>query len=185
MKRGRPKKYNTEEDLLEKKKKWAQYQREWRDKDRKKYNEWRRANYRANPRYYELKNKRQKGEKYKKQKNKQRKERRESDIQFKILEYSRARISSALRKHLNKKKVRTIGLIGTSFDNLIKHLEKQFKPGMSWSNYGEWHIDHIKPCSAFDLSKKDEQLKAFNYKNLQPLWAIENLKKSNKYKDED
>lgn len=49
---------------------------------------------------------------------------------------------------------------------------------MSWDNYGDWHIDHRKPCSLFDLSKKSEQLKCFNYTNLQPLWAIDNLRKS-------
>jgi hypothetical protein len=50
---------------------------------------------------------------------------------------------------------------------------------MSWSNWGKfgWHIDHIRPCASFDLSKKSEQLKCFNYSNLQPLWAVENLKK--------
>jgi hypothetical protein len=44
-----------------------------------------------------------------------------------------------------------------------------------------WHIDHIKPCSTFNLSIKEEQLKCFNYENLQPLWWFENLEKSNKY----
>ena len=51
---------------------------------------------------------------------------------------------------------------------------------MSFKNYGKWHIDHIIPCSKFDLTKRDEQLKAFHYTNLQPLWANENFKKSNK-----
>ena len=58
-----------------------------------------------------------------------------------------------------------------------------FKQGMSWSNYGEWHIDHIKPCSLFNLELEEEQLECFNYKNLQPLWAIDNIKKGNKYYD--
>lgn len=52
---------------------------------------------------------------------------------------------------------------------------------MSWENYGEWHIDHIKPCSSFDLSDPKQQKECFNYTNLQPLWAIDNLKKSYKY----
>jgi desulfoferrodoxin (superoxide reductase-like protein) len=61
-------------------------------------------------------------------------------------------------------------------------LEKQFKLGMNWDNYGRsgWHIDHIKPCASFDLTKKEEQLKCFHYTNLQPLWARENLIKSDK-----
>jgi hypothetical protein len=48
---------------------------------------------------------------------------------------------------------------------------------MSWSNYGKWHVDHIKSCASFDLSKEDEQRKCFHYTNLQPLWAEENLSK--------
>ena len=55
---------------------------------------------------------------------------------------------------------------------------------MSWDNHGfgddKWHIDHIIPCSNFDLTKKEEQKKCFNYKNLQPLWQKDNLSKGNK-----
>ena len=51
---------------------------------------------------------------------------------------------------------------------------------MSWDNYGLWHIDHRVPCVKFDLSKPIEQQKCFNFKNLQPLWAIDNLKKGAK-----
>ena len=62
-----------------------------------------------------------------------------------------------------------------------KYLENKFQKGMNWKNQGRygWHIDHIKPCSKFDLSDPDQQKKCFNYKNLQPLWAAENIKKSN------
>ncbi|GAI33061.1 unnamed protein product, partial [marine sediment metagenome] len=59
-----------------------------------------------------------------------------------------------------------------------KHLEKRFVKGMSWKNYGKWHIDHIKPCATFNLSEKKEQRKCFHYSNLQPLWAKENLSKN-------
>lgn len=54
---------------------------------------------------------------------------------------------------------------------------------MSWENYGfyGWHIDHIKPCSKFDLTDPKQQEQCFHYSNLQPLWAIENFKKSDKY----
>jgi hypothetical protein len=58
--------------------------------------------------------------------------------------------------------------------------EKKFKPKMSWNNYGKWHIDHIKPCCSFNLSKSEEQRKCFHYSNLQPLWAKENLSKGKK-----
>jgi hypothetical protein len=53
---------------------------------------------------------------------------------------------------------------------------------MSWDNWTKdgWHIDHIKPCSSFDLSKEYEQRACFHYTNMQPLWAVDNLRKGNK-----
>ena len=81
----------------------------------------------------------------------------------------------------NNKNVKTHELLGCSFDELKLHLESQFKKGMNWKNMGEWHIDHIIPLAAFDLTKLENQLIAFNYKNLQPLWAKENLQKGAKY----
>ena len=71
-------------------------------------------------------------------------------------------------------------LLGCSSEFLRQHLERQFKPGMSWENHGQWHLDHIKPCASFDLSKPEQQRICFNYKNLQPLWAIDNMKKGAK-----
>jgi Ribonuclease G/E len=98
-----------------------------------------------------------------------------NDINFKLKNNLRHRIWLAL-KGLNKSK-HTENLLGCSIEYLKSYLKKQFKTGMTWDNYGKWHIDHIKGCKDFDLSKKSEQLKCFNYKNLQPLWAEENLVK--------
>jgi hypothetical protein len=76
------------------------------------------------------------------------------------------------------------GLVGYSTIELIEHLEKQFKPGMDWSNYGKygWHIDHIIPISSFEFSStEDIDFKlCWSLKNLQPLWAEDNLRKGNK-----
>lgn len=90
------------------------------------------------------------------------------------------RIRSAI-KH-NYKNQSTLDLLGCSIEQLKLHLEQQFKTGMSWDNYGMygWHIDHIKPCSSFDLTNPVEQKNCFHYTNLQPLWAKENLSKGNK-----
>lgn len=76
------------------------------------------------------------------------------------------------------KSANSLNLIGCSLDELKVHLEQQFKPGMTWNNQGEWHIDHIIPCSRFDLSNPIHQRICFNYRNLQPLWARNNYKKS-------
>ena len=103
------------------------------------------------------------------------------DIKFKILWNLRTRLNKVM--HDVNKSAETIKLLGCSIEFLKIRLEKQFKPGMTWDNYGLWHIDHIKPCASFDLSKPSEQRKCFNYKNLQPLWAIDNLRKSDNYEN--
>jgi hypothetical protein len=82
--------------------------------------------------------------------------------------------------HLLKGIRKTTGteeLVGCSANELKAHLESQFKPGMSWDNYGKWHVDHIKPCASFDLTQEEEQRKCFHFTNLQPLWEYENLSK--------
>lgn len=79
-----------------------------------------------------------------------------------------------------KKPARTMELIGCTAEFLKNYLESFFKPGMNWGNYGKWHVDHILPLSSFDLSNEVQARTACNYKNLRPLWAKENLMKSNK-----
>jgi hypothetical protein len=72
-------------------------------------------------------------------------------------------------------------LTGCTASQLKKHLESAFRRGMTWDNHGSrWHIDHIIPCSSFNLTEESEQLKCFHYSNLRPLFAKENYKKSNK-----
>jgi hypothetical protein len=69
--------------------------------------------------------------------------------------------------------------LGCSIPELKTYLESKFQEGMSWENWGiyGWHIDHIIPLDAFNLTNREEFLKACHYTNLQPLWAEENLKK--------
>jgi len=82
----------------------------------------------------------------------------------------------------NKNNKHWENLVGYKLQDLIAHLEKQFKPGMSWENYGKWQIDHIKPISSFDFnSYNDPEFKeCWALSNLQPLWANENLSKGNR-----
>jgi len=70
-------------------------------------------------------------------------------------------------------------LTGYTVEQLKKHIEKQFTDGMSWDNHGEWHVDHIIPMSKFNFEKPedDDFKKCWALKNLQPLWAIDNMKK--------
>ena len=75
----------------------------------------------------------------------------------------------------------TMELLGVpNIDFFKTWIECKFKPGMTWENRHLWHIDHILPCSSFDLTKPEEQAKCFHYTNLQPLWASENLAKGSK-----
>lgn len=112
--------------------------------------------------------------------NKYLRERRKRDINFKIRDNLTTRIWFALKGSI--KSEGTIELLGCSIEYLKSHLESKFTEGMNWGNYGKfgWHVDHIKACSKFDLSSRDEQLKCFNYTNLQPLWWYDNIEKSNK-----
>ncbi len=72
-------------------------------------------------------------------------------------------------------------LLGYSLDDLMRHLECLFEPGMSWSNYGfyGWHIDHIKPLASFNYNTPDSPAfkEAWALSNLRPLWAVENWSK--------
>ena len=109
-------------------------------------------------------------------------EKYKTDLNYKLTKVLRARIRMAL-KH-NSKKSRTTELLGASISVVWNYLEKKFKPGMTRKNHGLWHIDHIKPCASFDLTKPEEQAKCFHYTNLQPLWAKENISKGAKYEME-
>ena len=79
-----------------------------------------------------------------------------------------------------KKDKPTKEFLGCSMEALKIYLENQFSTGMSWDNYGKWHLDHIKPCCIFDLTDIEQQKICFHYTNLQPLWAIDNIKKGRK-----
>ena len=92
-----------------------------------------------------------------------------------LLQNMRTRIWGSLRGKSKSNKTKEI--IGCSIEYLWSHLESMFSDGMTRENYGKWHVDHIKPCASFDLSDPEQQRECFNYKNLQPLWAEDNLKK--------
>ena len=112
--------------------------------------------------------------------NEKRNERRKTDPNYKLLCYTRTRLYQALKG--NSKSAHTRELLGCTVDELWKHLESQFVEGMTQENYGPiWHIDHIIPCEAFDLTSEQEQRRCFNWRNLQPMFASENMSKGDKY----
>ncbi len=93
-------------------------------------------------------------------------------------------VSSLIRfsLHDGKKNQHWEFLVGFTLQQLKDHLEKHFLPGMSWDNYGQWHIDHKIPVSAFNFEKPEEIdfKRCWALENLQPLWATDNVKKRNK-----
>ena len=101
-----------------------------------------------------------------------------TDPIYKIIRYQRGRMRAALKGKSKCKS--TIKLLGCSAEYCWNHLEQQFKPGMTKDNYGLWHVDHIIPCASFDLNDTEQQKICFHYTNLQPLWAIDNIKKGAK-----
>jgi len=109
--------------------------------------------------------------------------RRANDLNFRMMANIRSAIYIALRNNI--KSGRTAELLGCSIEHLRQYLENQFTGNMSWDNYGRygWHIDHIIPLSYFDFSDPEQQKRAWHYTNLQPLWAADNLGKSNKIEE--
>lgn len=154
----------------------------FRAKDKKRYNTPKRKAYEKN---YRKANKdklnagRFGDSKYNAWRRKYKKERYWSDIQYKIS----CNFQSRIRVSLKDKTESTRDLIGTDIKTLISHLEKQFTEGMSWDNHSlhGWHMDHIRPICSFDLTDKNQRKECFNYKNLQPLWAVDNIKKGGTY----
>ena len=104
------------------------------------------------------------------------KNRKENDPVFKLQLSIRKLIYLTFKGHV--KKSRTEEIIGIDFKSFKDFIEKKFQEGMNWENYGKWHLDHIIPISS---ANSEQQIYELNhYTNFQPLWAEDNLKKSNK-----
>ena len=103
-----------------------------------------------------------------------------TDPYFKVVCCMRSRISKLLKQKNADKYNKFYTYLGCSKQDFILYFQAKFKEGMTWKNRHLWHIDHVLPCSSFDLTKPEEQAKCFHYTNLQPLWASENLSKGNR-----
>ena len=110
--------------------------------------------------------------------NKYQRDRKLNDPLFKLMSNIRTLIYKVVKRQRYKNTSKTCEILGCSFEEFKIHLENQFTDGMNWENAGKWHIDHIYPVSR----ATDEQhlIKLNHYTNLQPLWAKDNIKKSNK-----
>jgi len=102
-----------------------------------------------------------------------------TDVSFRLLAAARNRLYYVVKG--TAKAGRTIELLGCTPEELKTHLEKQFKPGWTWADWGPvFEIDHIIPCSKFDMTNPEQQKSCFHYTNLQPLLKQENRSKWNK-----
>lgn len=105
-----------------------------------------------------------------------------NDPAFRVYQLCRRRMRKMIFEGV--KRGTTLELMGCTQQYLRAHLESQFKQGMNWGNSGtgkgKWHIDHITPCSAFDMTNRDEQRRCFHWTNLRPMWSKANIRKSSK-----
>lgn len=116
-------------------------------------------------------------ESYKLTRNKNRRDKYSTNIVYNLECRIRSRINDVFGGSMCLKDIRTYDIIGCTWEELKIHLESQFADGMSWDNRDKWHIDHIVPLSIAEKESDFEYLA--HYSNLQPLWAEDNLKKSN------
>lgn len=111
------------------------------------------------------------------------KKRKKEDPNFKLAGNLRTRLLRSISTE--SKAGSAVRDLGCSIAELKLYLESKFQAGMTWENHGRkgWHIDHVIPLSKFNLSNREDLLKACHYSNLQPMWAIDNIRKSNSVAD--
>jgi hypothetical protein len=162
------KRYHSKPEVIERKrknhKKWREknkehlkeYHKQWREDNRESLNEYKRI--------YE-------------------KTKKDSDPSYKLACYTRTAIYTCLKERNIDKYKNTFDYLPYTLEDLIEHLQSQFQEGMTWDNYGEWHVDHIKPMVSFNISSpEDKEFKeCWSLNNLQPLWGEENLSKGSTY----
>ena len=108
--------------------------------------------------------------------------RKATDPLYKLISNFRTAIYQVLKESNVDKNKHYFDILQYTPEQLITHLESQFKDTMSWDNYGEWHVDHKLPITHFNIVEMgdDEFMKCWSLDNLQPMWGVENIRKSNK-----
>lgn len=176
----------TKESQKKKNKEWRENNKDRVKENMRRWLEENKEHKKQSDREYRLNNM----EKYKETMRKWRREKykklkEEGGVQFAIHKI-RYNISRRIREVLTQGKSDTCSkYVGCTLDELRSHLESTFVEGMTWDNYGEWHIDHRIPCAAFNFEDESEVYACFYYKNLQALWARDNIKKKDTYEKEE
>ena len=154
---------NNKEYLANKSKTWYEQNKEHRKEYHKK---WRTDNidkWRQTKRNYE-------------------RNRKASDPLYKLISNFRTAIYQVLKESNVEKNRHYFDILQYTPEELIIHLESQFKDTMSWDNYGDWHVDHKLPITSFNIEEMGDKefMKCWALENLQPMWGEENIRKSNK-----
>jgi hypothetical protein len=108
--------------------------------------------------------------------------RKANDPLYKLISNFRTAIYQVLKENNVDKNGHYFEVLKYTPEELINHLEKQFTDGMTWDNYGQWHVDHVMPISVHDIQEigDNEFMRCWSLSNLQPMWGDENIRKSNK-----
>jgi hypothetical protein len=145
------------------------------------YSEWR-ENKKEHLKEYQKKWREENRDKLRKTKRDYERNRKASDPLYKLITNFRTAIWTVLKESNVDKYGHYFDVLQYTPDELINHLEKQFKDDMTWDNYGIWHVDHKFPITSFDIQEMgdEEFMKCWSLENLQPMWGEENIRKSNK-----
>lgn len=159
--------------------------KKWREKNKETLKEYVKNWYEQNKEHRKqyLKEYREKNiDKIRETKRNYERTRKANDPIYKLINNFRTAIYQVLKENQVQKNGHYFDILKYSPENLIEHLESKFKDNMTWDNYGEWHVDHIKPISSFQITEigDNEFMSCWSLDNLQPLWGDENIRKSNK-----
>lgn len=105
-------------------------------------------------------------------------QRYQTDLVYRLRINLRSRLNASIKA--NCKIGSAVRDLGCTIPEFVQYIAGLFKEGMSWDNWGEWHLDHIRPLASFDLTDREQFLAACHYMNIQPLWAGENRRKGTK-----
>jgi hypothetical protein len=154
---------SNKEFMSNKSKTWYENNKEHRKEYLKKYREKNVDKIRETKRNYE-------------------KNRKSNDPLYKLISNFRTAIYQVLKENNIKKNGHYFEILKYTPEQLINHLEKQFSDEMTWDNYGDWHVDHKHPISLYNIKEigDNEFMKCWSLDNLQPMWGVDNIKKSNK-----
>jgi len=159
--------------------------KKWREKNKESVKEYVKSWYEQNKEHrkeYLKKYREKNADKIRETKRNYEKTRKSNDPLYKLISNFRTAIYQVLKENNVKKNGHYFDILKYTPQQLIEHLEKQFSNGMTWDNYGLWHVDHKHPISLYNIKEigDDEFLKCWSLDNLQPMWGSENIKKSNK-----